>query len=154
MEPPKPPPPNLEDVDLKDYIAIGGPVDRACVSLRLFGDALVPDDVTHRLGCQPTEARHKGDVIPSKQYHRPASTGSWRLEGSLPGTAEIDEQVEALLLTVTSDLSVWKNLSTEFEVDIFCGVFLNESNRGFCLSPRVMQLMSERGIVIGFDIYC
>ncbi len=81
----KPPPPKASDIkDPSHLIRVGGPVDRACVSLRFFGDTLVPEELTQLLGCQPTEARRKGDVIPDKRYHRVASTGTWRLEGAQP----------------------------------------------------------------------
>jgi len=38
-------------------------------------------------------------------------------------------------------------------VDIFCGVFLDDWNRGFDLPPQVLKMLSDRGITIGFDIY-
>jgi hypothetical protein len=154
MEQPKPPPPNASDIDDPSrLIRVGGPVDRACVSLRFFGDSLVPEELTQLLGCQPTEARCKGDVIPDKRYYRIARTGTWRLEGSQSETADIEDQVLALLAAVTGDLQVWRRLTAQFAADVFCGVFLDEPNRGFSLSPRVMQMLSERGIEIGFDIY-
>jgi hypothetical protein len=152
--PQKPPPPKASDIeDPSRLIRFGGPIDSACVSLRLFGEALDPEEVTRLLGCQPTEARRKGDIIPDKRYHRVASTGIWRLEGRLSHTTEIEEQVTALLSAVTSDLQVWQRLGKELDMDIFCGVFLDDCNRGFVLSPRVMQMLGERGIEIGFDIY-
>jgi hypothetical protein len=154
MEPTKPPPPNARDLDPSQLIRFGGPIDRACVSLRVFGESLVPDEVTQLLGCQPTESRCKGDVIPDKRYHRVAKTGSWRLEGALAATTDIGEQLIALLAAVTSDLEVWNRLTAEFDVDIFCGVFLNVSNRGFSLTPQVSRMLSDRGIEVGFDIYC
>lgn len=149
----KPPPPNARDVDPSQLMHFGGSIDRARVSLRFFGDALVPEELTRLLGCQPTQAWRKDDVIPDKRYHRVAKTGSWILEGSLPEAAEIEEQVAALLAKVTGDLAVWQRLSAEFEPDIFCGVFLDDCNRSFGLSPRLMRMLSERGIEIGFDIY-
>jgi len=149
----KPPPPNARDINPDRLIPFGGQVDRACVSLRFFGESLIPEELTRLLGCQPTEGRRKGDVIPDKRYHRVAKTGIWRLNGSGPETADIEEQVVALLTSVTSDLQVWRRLTTEFAADIFCGVFLDDLNRGFILSPRVTQLLAERGIEIGFDIY-
>ena len=150
----KPLPPKASDIDDPSrLIHFGGPIDRACVSLRYFGDSLVPEELTRLLGCQPTEARRKGDVIPDKHYHRVASTGSWRLAGSKPETTDIEDQIVALLTPVTSDLQVWQRLTRELDADIFCGLFLDQENRGFFLSPRVTQMLSDRGIGIGFDIY-
>ncbi len=154
MEQWKPPPPDGSDVDPSHLIKIGGPIDRACVSLRFWGDTLIPEELTRLLGCQPTEARRKGDVIPDKRYHRIADTGSWRLEGASSEKDEIEDQVLALLASVTSDLEVWGRLAAEFESDVFVGLFLEDFNRGFDLSPRLMGMLSERGLEISFDIYC
>src|SRR5947209_7508900 len=145
--PEKPPPPKASDVeDPSRLVHFGGPIDRACVALRLFGDSLDHDEITRLLGCQPTEARCYVDVLPDKRYHRNASSGVWHLKGTLPEKAEIEEQVLALLSTVTCDLQIWQRLTVELDVDIFCGVFLDTCNRGFCLSPHVTRMLSERGI--------
>jgi hypothetical protein len=34
-----------------------------------------------------------------------------------------------------------------------CTLFLDQYNEGFELSPRVAEALSERGLVIAFDIY-
>jgi hypothetical protein len=39
------------------------------------------------------------------------------------------------------------------KVDIFCGPFLESSNRGFGISPEVSKLLSDRYLDIGFDLY-
>lgn len=149
----KPPPPDGKDIDESRLINVGGPIDRVHVSLRVFGDFLVPVDVTRLLDCDPTHAQCKGDIIPDKQYHRVARTGSWRLHGDLPEKTELEEQVRDLLSKVTNDLAIWNSLAKEFNIDIFCGVFLEDWNRGFDLSPQVLKMLSERGITIRFDIY-
>jgi len=149
----RPLPPNAEDLDPSRLVSVGGPIDRACVMLRVFGESLAPDIVTEFLGCQPSEARKKGDVIPDSRYHRVARTGSWLLEGGSDGKIEIDQQITELLSSLTDDMQVWHRLSDDFQVDIFCGVFLEEFNRGFELSPHVLQALGERRIKLGFDIY-
>lgn len=149
----KPLPPDGKDIDQSRLIKVGGPIDRLKVSLRVFGDFLVPADVTRLLGCEPTHAQCKGDVIPDRRYHRVARTGSWCLHGSLPEKTDLEEQVTDLLSKVTNELATWNSLVKEFNVDIFCGVFLDDWNRGFGLSPQVLKLLSDRGIAIGFDIY-
>ena len=42
--------------DSKIILNFGGKVDEATVSIRFFGDDLIPDELTKLLGCQPTEA--------------------------------------------------------------------------------------------------
>lgn len=149
----KPPPPRLEDVPPGDLIRVGGSVNRATVSLRLIGDNLEPDEVTNRLGCQPTAGSRKGDVIPDSHYHRIARTGSWRLDGADDRSTDLERQVTNLLKRVTNDLAIWQDLSSRLKVDLFCGVFLDEFNRGFTFSPGLLRQIADRGIEIGFDIY-
>ena len=38
-------------------------------------------------------------------------------------------------------------------VDVFCGLFLTSSNRGFGPSAEVSKLLSERNFEVGFDLY-
>jgi hypothetical protein len=144
------PPPRLQDLPSQELICIGGPIDRVQVTLRLFGDQLDPAEVTDKLGCLPTEASRRGAVI---RYDRLARTGSWRLEGVDSPSVELPQQVTNLLGRVTSDPAVWRDLTGRFNVDVFCGVYLTEWNRGFTLSSDVLRYLGDRGIEIGFDIY-
>lgn len=58
-----------------------GIADHSIVTLRIFGDDLVPSEVTALLGCEPTTAYSKGDVrIGSKTGNRYVEkTGRWSL---------------------------------------------------------------------------
>lgn len=149
----KPLPPRLEDVPPESLIRVGGPVDRVRVSLRLSGDDLDPAEVTEKLGCRPTEARRRGEILPDARYHRVARTGSWRLEGTDEPSIQVEKQVTNLLERLTGDPAVWRDLSGRFSVDVFCGVFLEAFNRGFVLSPTLLRQLADRGLEIGFDIY-
>ena len=67
--------------------------------------------------------------------------------------AEVEEHIEALLGSLTNDMDEWSSLQERFSATIFCGLFLDQYNEGFELSPRVAQALAERGLVIAFDIY-
>jgi len=154
--PSKPPPPSLKDMTPEQrarLVRIGGAVRDSAVALRLFGDELDPGEVTRLLGCAPTKCARKGDVIPDPKYHRVERRGRWLLDSACPRTVPLDEQVEALLARVTGDLEVWKDLGRRFKMDLFCGVFMDEENRGFLLEAGLVRKLSDRGLAIGFDIY-
>lgn len=148
-----PSPPVLKVIPPNRLVTVGGPVDRVRVSLRVFGDDLDPVEVTTLLGCQPTEARRRGEVIPDPRYHRTARTGCWLLDGADEPSTELEAQVGNLLGRLTDDVVSWRDLSRRFRVDVFCGVFLDSFNRGFALSPKLMRRLADQGIEIGFDIY-
>lgn len=123
-------------------------------TLRVFGDDLNPEEVSSLLGAEPTYMCRKGDaraltggrVIIEKR-------GSWRLSASRREPENLDGQVLELLGRLTQNLEVWKELSTRYEVDLFCGVFMESSNDGLPLSPMTLLALGERGIKLDLDIY-
>jgi hypothetical protein len=75
------------------------------------------------------------------------------LEAERAEPEDINAQVRWLLSQVESDLNVWKSLVEKFDVDVFCGLFMQGSNDAMSLAPDVMALLSERGIHLALDIY-
>ncbi len=146
-------PSSSTNANSEDLFTVGGAVDRIRISLRVIGDDLDPDEVTRLLQCQPSRAYRKGDIIPAP-YKRIAHTGVWKLEGQEPEIYNLDEQLNTLLASVTSNLEVWKNLTNRYNANIFCGLFLGDFNRELALSPQSMKALADRGIYIDFDIYC
>jgi len=66
---------------------------------------------------------------------------------------EFELQIETLLNSLTQDLSIWRELTQKYKVDILCGVWIRNWNRGMGLSPRLMAKLAERGLYLGLDIY-
>jgi hypothetical protein len=131
----------------------GGPVDEAKVTLRLNGDELDPSEVSRLLGCSPSQSAKTGETITnSRGIARTVRQGFWSLSSGR-SDVDVEDQVTILLTQLTSDLSVWRDLTRRFRADIFCGLFLNASNRGFDLGPVILRQLADRGISIGFDIY-
>jgi hypothetical protein len=124
------------------------------MSLRFFGDDLDPDEITARLGCQPSVGVRKDGIWLTKNgTERVARTGSWRLKAADRTPGDLDAQVAELLGLLCDDLSVWLELTERFKADIFCGLFMQESNEGIGLSALTMKELSARGLLIGFDVY-
>jgi hypothetical protein len=59
---------------------------------------------------------------------------------------DLDSQIAELLAGMTDDLAVWQRLTSVYQADIFCGLFLEQENEGISLSPTTLQLLGERGI--------
>lgn len=119
-----------------------------------FGDELNPDQISARLGASPTDSHRKGDVKHlrnSEEYvHK---TGMWRLNAADCEPEDLDGQVNELLAALTTDLSVWKDLSERNQIDLFRGLVMDESNEGFGLSSSTLTALAVRGIEIDFDVY-
>ena len=69
----------------------------------------------------------------------------------MPG--DLDGQITELLAGTTKDLAVWKRLTDIYHADVFCGLFLEESNEEINVSPQMLLMLGERGIALGLDIY-
>lgn len=123
-------------------------IARSSASLRIFGD-LEPDEISFLLGGQPTLSYRKGDehhgVIKRK--------GAWIYEVPDSEPGDLDSQICEIFEFLTHDITIWLDLVESFEVDVFTGIFMEESEEGFTLKPATMALLTERQISIGFDIY-
>jgi hypothetical protein len=62
-------------------------------------------------------------------------------------------QIAQIFGQLTSDLDVWRSLVARFDVDLFCGWFLDRANEGTALSPSSLLVLGERGIELDIDIY-
>lgn len=48
---------------------------------------------------------------------------------------------------------MWSQLSSRYELDMFCGVFLGSSNDALEFSPELMGQLADRGIKLVLDVY-
>jgi hypothetical protein len=130
-------------------------LNETLAALRIGGDSLDPDEVTKLLGHKPTLAQTKGQDIGRTNTGsvRLAKTGQWQLEASNRSPGDLDAQIEEILSQLTQDLSVWHALTSEFKADLFCGLFLKESDEGLSISPKSLAALGSRGIELGMCIY-
>ena len=123
-------------------------------SLRILGDDLDPEEITAALGKQPDKAARLGDTLRTPLGgERISQTGVWSVsvEQRIPG--DLDAQIAKLLEGTTENIGVWRNITSRFKSDIFCGLFLDECNEGLSISPTTMKALGERGILLDLDIY-
>ncbi len=127
-------------------------IARVRASLRVFGDALEPDEVSALLGHEPTRCHRKGEKCgPHRGSIEP--TGAWILDSRMPERAEVEDHVESILGLLTSDTDEWASLTDRFSASVLCSLFLDQYNEGFELSPRLCKALASRGLVIAFDLY-
>ena len=131
-----------------------GVIDHSLATLRFFGDDLVPDEITGLLGANPTVSYRKDqELVGSKTGTvRIAKTGSWRLSAVRRKPEDIEAQIVEILGQLTQDLGVWESLS-QYQPDLFCGLFMSSSNDGLPLSAKTLLSLGQRGIALALDIY-
>jgi ribosomal protein L19 len=132
-------------------------IHHSIVTLRLYGDDLVPEEITRLLGARPTNACMKGE---GKQRvgikvgdERIAKTGMWRLCASDREPEDIDGQIREIFSQISGDVAVWQDLTKKYRVNLFCGLFMTQTNDGLSISPESMAILAERGIELWFDLY-
>jgi hypothetical protein len=134
----------------------GGPIEWSCITLRIRGDELDPEEITRFLGCRPDLAHRKGDPIlrPDGTVARVARTGAWHLEFAPEQTDEWDcgEAMLLLLQRLPADVGVWRWLTERFAVDLYVSLTMRSCSKGFSLTPEAMSYLGVRGIEAGFDV--
>jgi len=138
----------------EDSWIVGGSIDRVSVSLRISAPDLDPDIVTRRLGVQPTFAARRGDERPSKGGTIAQPVGIWIVGLANSPEWELADAISAVLDRVPSDLGLWKELASFASIDMFCGLHLDDWNRGLDLPAELLARLGERHIALGLDIYC
>lgn len=151
LDPPFRHPPKFDESRVIAHV--GGPIDETSICLRVFGDDLDPDEVTARLGIQPTSHCRKGDVFRGKKYDRIEKTGRWLLARPHV-TEDVDSIIQRLLKELPNSPELWREFHSKFKVDLFLGIWLRDWNRGFSLTPETLTMLADRKLEIGFDIYC
>jgi hypothetical protein len=128
---------------------------RSAATLRIVGDDLIPAEVSSMLGCDPTVAQRKGEVLIGKKtgIERIARTGVWRLQSADQEPEDLNGQIEEILNRATGDIGTWRALTLRFRVDLFCGLFLGGENEGLAISPSVLFALGQRGIELALDVY-
>ena len=125
------------------------------VSLRFFGDDLTPKEISTLLGQQPTQTETKGDVRVGKVSGQkwPAKSSGWRLKAPTQSDGDLDAQIAALLGQLTSDLAVWRDLTTRYKADVFCGLFMQTAGDGLTMQPSTLQILGDRGLRLELCVY-
>lgn len=140
------PPPPLGRV----IAQVGGTVDESSAALCIYGDDLDPDDVSARLGIQPTRAFRKGE---RRNHSPPTRHGAWILEVRGETPTGPDDHLRELLAQVTVAPDVWQTLLRDFELRLSCAVHTTGWNRGFALRPATLAKIADLGIELDFDLY-
>lgn len=129
-------------------------IAESSVALRVFGDSLIPEAVTIRIGAKPTAAHCKGDVERTRDARvLVRKTGMWLLEAAPREPADLNAQIAEILSRLTQDIAVWSALSQEFEIDICCGLFMVNTNEGLSVSVPSLDALASRGISLSMDVY-
>lgn len=77
----------------------------------------------------------------------------WRLEATEREPADLDSQVSDILSKLSPDLNTWKEITSAYDADLFCGFFMDQPNEGLEISPASLAALGNRGLILSLDIY-
>lgn len=131
------------------------PLHKSSATLRIMGKDLLPENVTTLLGCEPSLSWSKGQVVKLDNTGREIvrRRGYWGLDATDCDPGSLDAQVAELLGKLTQDLSVWKSLSEQYEVTLFCGLFMQISDEGLSISPETLFALGQRDVELDLCLY-
>jgi hypothetical protein len=131
-----------------------GTICQSAASLRIVGIELQPMEISRILRCRPTQTREKGEVVKYPSGREQTFTcGSWLLTAERTEPVDLDGQIKCLVAQMSDNPEVWKTLTSSYDVDMFCGAFMQSGNARLSISAETMLALGLRGIALCLDIY-
>jgi hypothetical protein len=119
-------------------------------TLRIHGERMPFDEITARLGVQPTHVHRKGDRL------SPRSPGfrddAWHFQPEVPETAPLERHIDALWSIIQPHVEYIKELKKRHKVDVFCGYRSNSDTAGFEVSYSCLQLFTALEVPFGVSV--
>lgn len=133
-----------------DVLIAGGAVDKTSITLAIYGDDLIPEQISQLLGYEAEYIRRGERRSPTAS---PYQKSAWLLKqkGEAPITAE--EIIQEILSKVSADLRIWQELSSRYDVQVRIAIHIEDWNKGFDLSAETIQQIAGLGAKMVFDIY-
>src|SRR5262249_22152377 len=125
------------------------PFQDARASLCIHAQRIDLERLTKDIGCAPSRAQVRGEVIPGRSV--PARIGLWSLEA--PCSLRLDAQLKYLLDKTTASAGKWRRLRQAHDVQVRCSVFLRSWSEGVDLARQLIEELGRRHWSLGFTAY-
>lgn len=124
---------------------------RAFATLRMIGKDLDPDEVTERLGLNPTNSHKQGDV----RGHGTWPQGYWEITSQARVVStDLALHIEWLLDQIEPVREEFISLiSSGIRADMFCFWESQTGNGGPSFKPKLMARLANLDLELGLDIY-
>ena len=119
-------------------------------TLRIHGDNIPFEEISQRLGVQPTRVHRKGEHPGPRSPAYPDD--AWHFQPSLSETEPLERHIEALWQVVRPQVDYLKSLKQRFKVDVFCGYRSNCDYAGFAVSHKCLELFTTLEVPFGVSV--
>jgi hypothetical protein len=130
---------------------IGRPIDKARLTVRLYGDSLDPAMVTRRLCVSPTHCCRKGDRFYGDEGELAARTGIWTFIRKVE-TGSLDHHVLSLLQYLNGNPAVWRDLTSQHQAELNIVAYMWQWNQSIQLSADTILFLARRNITLSLDL--
>ncbi|WP_176591813.1 DUF4279 domain-containing protein [Sphingobium sp. EM0848] len=117
-------------------------------TLRIHGNSLPNEEITRRIGTQPSHQHRKGDR--RRPNSRPYLTDAWHLTAAIPEETELSVHLRELWRWVQPHVEYLRSL--EAEIDVFCGYRSNNGASGFRVEPDALEIFRALNIPFGLSV--
>lgn len=120
------------------------------VTLRIHGENLPFDEISERLGVQPSYCHRRGE---RRGPNSPPFRGdAWHYGSSLAEQQPLDKHIEAVWNVVRPHVEYLKSIKTRYKVDVFCGYRSNNDTAGFEVSHRNLEMFIALEVPFGVSV--
>jgi hypothetical protein len=134
---------NGEEPDEANYFCFSA-------NLRIYGDGVPFEEISERLGVEPTHLHRKGE------RRGPSSPGwhddAWHFGPALPETEPLDRHCEGVWQGVRPHVEYLKALKRRFKVDVFCSYRSNCDTAGFEVAYQCLELFMALEVPFGVSV--
>lgn len=123
----------------------------SCATLRIHGVGVPFDEISSRLGVQPTRLHRVGERKRSRS-EAVYRDDAWHYRPDVPETEPLDRHVEALWRVVRPHVDYLKALKRNHMVDVFCGFRSNNDHAGVHVSHQFLEMFIALEVPFGLSI--
>lgn len=110
-----------------------------------------PEEITRRVGVEPTESWRKGEVHPKNQRKRKFSR--WSLASRLDRSAELEAHIRDVLVQVDQKPAEFQSVSREYGGRMQLVGYWNNLYPGLYLDQSLVESLARYALSVDFDFY-
>ncbi len=119
-------------------------------TLRIFGDIPDLNEITNRLGFEPTDFHLKGNKIGASSP--PFKHDMWSYSVPLPENQPLENHIDALWNKIKHNKEYLLELKANHSVDVFLGYRSNHDHAGIEVPYTSLEMFTELEIPFGLSI--
>lgn len=119
-------------------------------SIRVFGDGVDIDGLTHQLRLEPTHQHRKGERRSAVAL--PWENDMWCYRAPVGEAEPLEDHIMALWNAIRPNIAYLRGLKDRYRVDVFCGYRSNSDTAGFEVGHHCLGLFAELEVPFGVSV--